>query len=209
MDEEKQSSKEHKKLEKERSKREKEERRQRAKEEKADNLKGRFKALEDDEAAIDYLVNEGYSSYDRIGIWGASYGGYTVNWLVVNAPEKFACAISQVGVADQDYQQTHGEVGGRNIWEQEFGKVGTRLVHDLSPIWKADRVQRPILVTAGFYDPRVFPGDPRRFGYLLDRLGKQVYYLEDTKAGHGATTKEEIIDEYSQYYTFLLDHIMK
>jgi dipeptidyl aminopeptidase/acylaminoacyl peptidase len=177
--------------------------------EKADNRKGRFQALEDDEAAIDYLVNEGYTSYDRVGIWGGSYGGYTVNYLAVNAPEKFACAISQVGVADQDYQQTHGDVGGRNIWEEEFGKVGTKMVHDLSPIWKSNQLQRPILLTAGFYDPRVFPGDPRRFSYLLGKLGKEVYYLEDTKAGHGATTKESLITEFSQYYTFFLEHIMK
>ncbi len=177
--------------------------------EKADNRKGRYKALGDAEAAIDYLVDEGYSNYDQIGIWGGSYGGYTVNWLAVNAPEKFACAISQVGVADQDYQQTHGDVGGRNIWELEFGKVGTKLVHDLSPIWKSDQVARPILLTAGFYDPRVFPGDPRRFGYLLSKLGKEVYYLENTKAGHGAVTKDDIIHEYTQYYTFFMEHIMK
>jgi protease II len=177
--------------------------------EKADNLKGRFAALGDAEAAIDYLVNQGYSGYNRIGIWGASYGGYTVNYLAVNAPDKFACAISQVGIADFDYGETHGDLGGQKIWEEEFGKIGSKLVHDLSPIWKANNVQRPILITAGFYDPRVFPGDPRRFGYLLDKLGKEVYYLEDTRSGHSASTKESIINEYSQYYTFFLDHIMK
>jgi dipeptidyl aminopeptidase/acylaminoacyl peptidase len=177
--------------------------------EKADNQKGRYAALGDAEAAIDYLVNEGYSSYDRIGIWGASYGGYTVNWLAANAPDKFACAISQVGTADYDYSQTHGDVGGVKIWEEEFGKIGSKIVHDLSPIWKADKVQKPILLTAGFYDPRVFPGDPRRFGYLLAKLGKDVYYLEDTKSGHGAVTKEDIITEYTNYYTFFMEHIMK
>ena len=177
--------------------------------EKADNQKGRYRALEDDEAALDYLVNEGYSSYDRIGIWGASYGGYTVNWLAVNAPDKFACAVSQVGTADYDYSATHGDLGGQKIWEEEFGKIGSKLVHDLSPIYKAENLKKPILLTAGFYDPRVFPGDPRRFSYLLSKLGKQVYYLEDTKAGHGATTKDAIIKEYSEYYTFFMEHIMK
>jgi dienelactone hydrolase len=177
--------------------------------EKADNQEGRFQALQDAESAIDYLVKEGYSSYDRIGIWGASYGGYTVNWLAVNAPEKFACAISQVGTADYDYSETHGDLGGQKIWEEEFGKIGSELVHELSPMWKADRVQRPMLITAGFYDPRVFPGDPRRFAYVLAKLGKDVYYLEDVKSGHGATTKDQIITEYTQYYTFMEEHIMK
>lgn len=177
--------------------------------EKADNQAERYKALGDAEAALDYLVKEGYSSYDRIGIWGGSYGGYTVNWLAVNAPNKFACAISQVGTADYDYSATHGDLGGQKIWEEEFGKIGSPLVHDLSPVFKAENLQKPIMLTAGFFDPRVFPGDPRRFGYLLAKLGKDVYYLEDTKAGHGATTKDAIINEYSQYYTFFMEHIMK
>jgi len=177
--------------------------------EKADNQKKRYDALGDAEAALDYLVNEGYSSYNKIGIWGGSYGGYTVNWLAVNAPEKFACAISQVGTADYDYSATHGDLGGQKIWEEEFGKIGSKMVHDLSPIFKAEKLDRPILLTAGFYDPRVFPGDPRRFGYLLAKLGKEVYYLEDTKSGHGATTKESIINEYTQYYSFFMEHLMK
>ncbi|MCP4584147.1 MAG: S9 family peptidase [candidate division Zixibacteria bacterium] len=177
--------------------------------EKADNQKKRFDALGDAEAALDYLVNEGYSSYDKIGIWGGSYGGYTVNWLATTAPDKFACAISQVGVADHDYTQTHGDVGGQKIWEEEFGKVGSKLAHNLSPIWKSENLSKPILLTAGFYDPRVFPGDPRRFGYLLSKLGKEVYYLESVETGHGAVTKDQIITEYTRYYTFFMEHLMK
>lgn len=49
--------------------------------EAADNLEGRFRALEDDIAAVDYLVKEGWSNPDKIAIWGASYGGCTVNYL--------------------------------------------------------------------------------------------------------------------------------
>ena len=177
--------------------------------EKADNLNGRYAALGDAEAALDYLVKEGYSRPEKIGIWGASYGGYTVNWLAVTVPEKFACAISQVGTADYDYSQTHGDLGGQKIWELEFGKIGSKTVHDLSPVFKAANCTKPIFLTAGFYDPRVFPGDPRRFAYLLDHLGKDVLYLESVESGHGATTKEQIITEYTQYYVYFLDHLMK
>ena len=177
--------------------------------EKADNQKKRYDALGDAEAALDYLVSEGYSRPEKIGIWGGSYGGYTVNWLSVTVPEKFACAISQVGVADYDYSQTHGDIGGQKIWEEEFGKIGTKLVHDLSPIFKSENLNKPILLTSGFYDPRVFAGDPRRFAYVLSKLGKDVLYLESVESGHGATTKEQIITEYTQYYVFFMDHLMK
>jgi len=177
--------------------------------EKGDNQEKRYDALGDAEAALDYLIKEGYSSPDRIGIQGGSYGGYTVNYLSVTAPEKFACAISEVGVADHDYSQTHGDVGGQRIWELEFGKIGSELSHDLSPIFKAENVQKPMLLTSGFYDPRVFAGDPRRFGYLLSQLGKDVLYLESVESGHGATTKEQIITNLTRYYVYFMDHIFK
>ena len=175
--------------------------------EKADNQKKRFSALEDAIAALDYLVDEGYSRPEKIGIEGGSYGGYTVNYLSVTVPEKFACAISQVGVADHDFCQTHGDVGGQKIWEEEFGKIGSKLSHDLSPIFKSENITKPIFLTSGFYDPRVFAGDPRRFGYLLSQLDKDVIYFENTKSGHGSTTKEQIITELTRYYVYFMDHI--
>jgi len=177
--------------------------------EEADNLEGRFSALEDDIAAIDYLINEKWSNPDRIAIWGASYGGYTVNYLATNYPNKFACVVSEVGVADVDYSTTHGDVTFSAGWEKEMGPVGSELTQKLSPIFYAQNVSRPILVTAGFHDPRVFPGDPRRFGYVLKQLGKDVLYFEQTKSGHGGAQKSLLIEDFTRSYVFILDHLIK
>jgi dipeptidyl aminopeptidase/acylaminoacyl peptidase len=177
--------------------------------EEADNMEGRFSALEDDVAAIDYLINEGWSNPDKIAIWGASYGGYTVNYLATNYPDKFACVVSEVGVADVDYSTTHGDITATPTWEKEMGPVGSELTQKLSPIFKANNESRPILVTAGFHDPRVFPGDPRRFGYVLKELGKDVYYYEQTKSGHGAAQKSMLIEEFTRSYVFILHFLLK
>ncbi|UCB52621.1 MAG: S9 family peptidase [Candidatus Zixiibacteriota bacterium] len=177
--------------------------------EQADNLEGRFSALEDDVAAIDYLINEKWSNPDKIAIWGASYGGYTVNYLAANYPNKFACVVSEVGVADVDYSTTHGDVTFSAGWEKEMGPVGSELTQKLSPIFNAHNVARPILVTAGFHDPRVFPGDPRRFGYVLKELGKDVLYLEQTKSGHGGAQKTILIEDFTRSYVFMLEHLLK
>jgi protease II len=177
--------------------------------EQADNLEGRFSALEDDIAAIDYLINEKWSNPDKIAIWGASYGGYTVNYLAANYPDKFACVVSEVGVADVDYSTTHGDITTTGTWEKEMGPVGSELTQKLSPIFNAHNVSRPILVTAGFHDPRVFPGDPRRFGYVLKELGKDVLYFEQTKSGHGGAQKTLLIEDFTRSYVFMLDHLLK
>jgi len=177
--------------------------------EQADNLEGRFAALEDAVSAIDYLINEKWSNPEKIAIWGASYGGYTVNYLAVNYPNKFACVVSEVGVADVDYSTTHGDVTFSAGWEKEMGPVGSELTQKLSPIYYSQNASRPILVTAGFHDPRVFPGDPRRFSWVLNELGKDVLYYEQVKSGHGGAQKSLLIEDFTRSYVFMLDHLLK
>ena len=69
-------------------------------------------------------------------------------------------------------------------------------------------VTKPILVTAGYNDPRVPPSDPRRFAYVLSQLGKPVWYYEETEAGHGSTFKKQLIFDYTSYYVFTMMHVM-
>lgn len=177
--------------------------------EEADNLEGREQANMDCVRAIDYLVEEGWSNPDKIAIWGASYGGYVVDWLATNVPEKFSCGVSEVGVSDVDFTNTHASVTFQRGWEKEFGPIGSELTRKLSPIFKAENIKRPLFLTGGFNDPRVPGADPRRFGWVLNKLGKDVLYFEQTKAGHGAALKTQLIEDFTRSYVFMLDHIMR
>lgn len=177
--------------------------------ERADNLEGRFASLVDCERALDYLIDEGLSSPDRIAIWGASYGGYVVNWLATHCPEKIACVVSDVGVSDVDHTNRNSSQVFAKGWEKEYGPVGSDLTHRLSPIFYANAVSKPILITAGYNDPRVPPSDPRRFAYTLSKLGKQVWYYEETEAGHGGSFKRQIIFDLTKSYSFTMNHVMK
>ncbi len=177
--------------------------------EQADNLEGRFNALNDDEAAIDYLINEGWTKPDRIAIWGASYGGYTVDWLATQCPDKIACVVSEVGVSDPDHTILNSNPVFIPSWEKEYGPVGGDLNRKVAPIYYAENVTKPILLTGGFHDPRVPPSDPRRFAYVLSRLGKPVWYYEEIEAGHGGSTKAQTIHDLATRYVFTFMHIAK
>jgi len=177
--------------------------------EKADNMEGRFAALKDAEYAINYLIDEGLSSPDKIAIWGASYGGYTVDWLATQCPEKFACVVSEVGVSDVDHTNRNSSQVFAKGWEKEYGPVGSDLTRKLSPIFYAENVTKPILVTGGYNDPRVPPSDPRRFACVLSKLGKPVWYYEETEAGHGASMKAQLIRDLATNYVFTMMHVMK
>lgn len=178
--------------------------------EQADNLEGRFASLIDCEKALDYLIDNGYSSPSKIAIWGGSYGGYVVNWLATQAPDKFACVLSMVGVSDVDHTNMNSK--NQNFsegWQREYGPIGSDLVRKLSPIFFAEQVTKPMMITAGFNDPRVPPSDPRRFAYVLANLGKPVWYYEETEAGHGSSFKAQVIHDYTSYYVFTMMHVME
>ena len=177
--------------------------------EQADNLEKRFDALNDAERAIDYLIDEGWSNPDKIAIWGASYGGYTVNWLATQCPEKFACIVSEVGVSEPDHTILNSNPIFIPSWEKEYGPVGKDLNRKLAPLYYAENLSRPILITGGFNDPRVPPSDPRRFAYVLSRLGKAVWYFEETEAGHGASVKAQVIHDLATNYVFTMMYVMK
>jgi len=176
--------------------------------ERADNLEGRFTALKDAEAAIDYLIDEGYSRPDKIAIWGASYGGYTVDWLATQVPEKIACVVSEVGVSDVDHTNKNSSQVFAKGWEKEYGPVGSELTRKLSPIFYAENVTKPIFLTGGFNDPRVPPSDPRRFAYVLSNLGAPVWYYEEVEQGHGASVKAKLIHDLATNYVFTMMHVM-
>ncbi|MCK4413346.1 MAG: S9 family peptidase [Candidatus Eisenbacteria sp.] len=176
--------------------------------ERADNLENRFQALEDAEAALDYMFREGWSRPEKTAIWGGSYGGYTVNYLAVHAPEKFACAVSDVGVADVDWCNAHSDQTFLEGWEREMGPMGSELTRGLSPIFYADRITRPMLLTAGFFDPRVPASGPRRLVWVLGKLGKRVHYFEEVEAGHGASMRTQVTHSMARAYTFMFDHIL-
>jgi prolyl oligopeptidase PreP (S9A serine peptidase family) len=86
--------------------------------------------------------------------------------------------------------------------------VGSELTRKLSPIFFAENVTSPMLVTGGFNDPRVPPSDPRRFAYVLSKLGKPVWYFEETEAGHGASMKAQLIRDLASNYVFTMMHVM-
>lgn len=55
-------------------------------------------AMKDLLSATDAMAQESYIDKKKIGAIGASFGGYTVYWLMGNAGDKFACMIAHCGV---------------------------------------------------------------------------------------------------------------
>jgi dipeptidyl aminopeptidase/acylaminoacyl peptidase len=116
---------------------------------------------------------------DRLGCIGASYGGFMTMTLVTKT-DLFAAAVSHAGISGL------ASYWGEGYWGSAYSTVATAgsypwnrkdLYVDNSPIFHADKVNTPILLTHGTSDPNVPPGESDQFFTALKILGKEVEYL--------------------------------
>ncbi len=116
---------------------------------------------------------------ERVGCIGASYGGFmTMNLLT--RTDMFAAAVSHAGISGL------ASYWGEGYWGAAYSTVATAgsypwnrrdIYVENSPIFHADKVVTPILLTHGTSDPNVPPGESDQFFTALRILGKEVQYL--------------------------------
>ena len=122
-------------------------------------------------AGVDHLIARGIADGDRLGVMGASYGGYMTNWIVTQT-SRFKAAAAGASIADLNdlYYLTDG--GDLMIeyfklpWENPDGYARS------SPITHVRNVTTPILISHGDRDPRVPLATAQKFFRALKALGK-------------------------------------
>ena len=122
-------------------------------------------------AGVDHLIARGIADGDRLGVMGASYGGYLTNWIVTQT-SRFKAAAAGASIADLHdlYYLTDG--GDLMIeyfklpWENPEGYARS------SPLTHVAKVTTPILISHGDRDPRVPLATAQKFFRALQALGK-------------------------------------
>jgi prolyl oligopeptidase len=123
-------------------------------------------------AAAEKLINDGWTTPDRLGIFGESNGGLTVGAVVTRRPELFAAAVCASPVLDL----TRYELSGRGPeWVAEYGSAADPEQLDwllgYSPYHHViDGVDYPaVLFTVSDDDARVDPLHARKMCAALQR----------------------------------------
>lgn len=146
-------------------------------------------------SAAEYLKKQPYVDAKRMGLRGASFGGYETNYLVTHT-NLFAAAISMAG-----YSDLISNIGSMNIGQRPHQLEGTdqnRLGVTLwnrpdiwienSPIYYADRVTTPLLLIHSKSDDNVPFEQSLALFRALRSLGKRSWLLQYDDAGHIAVT---------------------
>lgn len=163
-------------------------------------------------AVTEHLIKSGFTSPDRIGIFGMSNGGLLTATLGTERPDLFGAVVSDVPLTDL-IRMRHMGMGA--AWMNEYGNpddpVQAKAMLAYSPYQNVRKGTRypPFLVTISTEDNRVGPGHARKFAYRLQQAGAPTYFYEDDEGGHGVSDALRNPELMALRMSFLIDHLMK
>jgi len=162
--------------------------------------------------AKQYLASLPYVDARRIGIVGGSYGGYMVLAALAFQPDEFDVGVDIFGVANWlrtiESMPVWWEAQRKALY-QEMGdpKADREMLHDVSPVFHADKIRKPLLVLQGANDPRVLKAESDDIVAAVKKNGVPVDYIIFADEGHGFTKKKNQIEGYTAMLAFLDKHL--
>lgn len=177
---------------------------------RAGMLENKQNVFDDFLAAGQWLVDNGYTSREKLAIMGGSNGGLLVAACMVQRPDLLGAVVCRVPVIDM--LRYHRFTVGR-YWIPEYGNAEAspeqfRFLYAYSPLHNIrDGVDYPpVLIMTADTDDRVVSGHALKFAAtLLERAPRTpVLVRVETRAGHGfGKPTGKLIDEAADIQTFL------
>jgi dipeptidyl aminopeptidase/acylaminoacyl peptidase len=170
-------------------------------------------AMQDDITdGVQWLVAQGVADPKRVGIYGASYGGYATLAGVTFTPDLYAAAVNYVGVSNLfTFMETFPP-----YWKPFLPKVHDMVGHPerdkerltrTSPSLNAERIKTPLMVVQGARDPRVKKSESDQMVEALKKRGVEVPYIVKDNDGHGFRNEENQYEFYGAMESFLGKHL--
>ena len=163
-------------------------------------------------AAAEYLVDNHYTSKEKLAIKGGSNGGLLIGAVMTQRPDLMRVALPYVGVMDM--LRYHKFTSGAG-WAYDYGtsddsKEMFEYLYKYSPVHnvKDGTCYPATLVFTGDHDDRVVPAHSFKFAAQLQSkqaCKNPVLIRIETNAGHGAGTPvSKIIDQIADWQSFSL-----
>ena len=147
-------------------------------------------------AGVDWCIAEGIAVADRLGVTGASYGGYMTAWAVARS-NRFKAAVMVSGISNQwscHYSCNHdfGEfIVGGPLKDERFRKLAI----DRSPLFRLDKPTTPTLIIHGELDRCTPLGQAQEFYSALLERGVPAELVVYPREGHGFQERAHRLDK--------------
>ena len=165
--------------------------------------------------AADWVVKQGYADPSRIGIYGASYGGYSALVGAAFTPDYFAAAVDNVGVSNlESFMRSMPEFVKPYLVPSWIHYVGdpddpadAADMWARSPLSRVDDIRIPLLVVQGANDVRVVKAEADNIVEALSARGVPVEYIVAEDEGHGFANPENLVMMFRAIDRHFAEHL--
>jgi len=178
-----------------------------------DDILKRGDAVKDVGAVLDWVARSERLDPTRVAALGGSYGGFMSLACLTNYPDRFRCAVDNVGIANfvtflrdtSDYRR-----GNRRLEYGDERKPEVRaFLEQLSPANHADRIRAPLLIVQGRNDPRVPFTEAERMRDAIRAQGGRVWFVMAADEGHGFAKKSNADFQFQATVLFLREFLLR
>ncbi|MBL8306053.1 MAG: S9 family peptidase [Rubrivivax sp.] len=159
-----------------------------------DNGRLREDSVKDMGTAIDWIATQPRLDAARVVVIGGSYGGYMALAASTLLADRIAGALSAVGISNFISFLENTESYRRDLRRVEYGDerdpAMRAFLHEISPLNRAHRITKPLMVVQGRNDPRVPWTESEQIVRSLQQRGTPVWYLLADNEGHGFARRE-------------------
>jgi dipeptidyl aminopeptidase/acylaminoacyl peptidase len=149
----------------------------------------------------------------RLAVYGGSYGGYMVLCALVDEPGLWRAGVDLYGDSEIAESYRHGDRVGRLDLEKMMGSpddpTRAEVYRRGSPVYRAERLEAPLLIIHGRKDKRVVPLMTERMVEALEIEGKTYEVRWYDEEAHGWEKRENRRDAFERTLAFLKTHVLE
>ncbi|HEY7826606.1 MAG TPA: prolyl oligopeptidase family serine peptidase, partial [Candidatus Limnocylindrales bacterium] len=147
----------------------------------------------------------------RLAVYGGSYGGYLTLCCLVEEPAMWRAGIDLYGDSEIAESYRHGDRPGRLDLHRQMGSPddaeAAAAFRRGSPLYRAERIEAPLLVLHGRKDRRVVPlmSEKMLEALVIEDKHHEVHWYDEE--GHGWEQRANRKDAYERILAFLKLHV--